>query len=677
MPFKNLPTEKYKSEQNIYETSPTNIPSIRKYLFFILLLTTPLLFSTIAVHPVHSPAQSYSHPMYPTMPSYYSSLQSNYTETRSGNTAGAMVEAFILQYGVQMWASSSYCMISNFQSRYLNGNRKSAGIKISHWNKGPGHLKTKMPEIKNIINGLHPHIIGISEANLHEKHDQNLSQLEDYTLHTCPTLENPALKTSRVVVYTHRSLIVKVRRDLMSNSYSSIWLEVGLPRHKKFLVGQTYREWQLPNQKDNESLSVPEQLARWTVFLDQWERALDSGLEVHLLGDLNINHCNWTETNLPKTNQTYKLRPLIQALFTHILPQGVSQCVVGPTRHWPGQVSSGLDHYYTNKPEKLSLVSTQHCGGSDHVLIFATRYSRSIKTSPRYIRKRSYKNFNPGDFIAAIKQVSWLDIYLCENVNDAVELLSSKITFILDTMAPMKTTQIRTRHAPWLSKQTVELMSERDQLQKAASESNSREDWNKFKASRNKINNRLKYEQISWEKARLEECDGNPSQTWKNVKNILNWKTSGSPNQLFYQGRLISKPQELADAQNQYFIEKINKLREDLPAPVSDPLLTLRSLMQGRGCSFSLHAVHPDEVEKVISNLSNSTSFGMDLIDTYTIKLVKAEILPAITHIVNLSISTKTFPDIWKRAKVIPLHKKEDLFNPKNYRPVAIIPIFS
>ena len=92
-------------------------------------------------------------------------------------------------------------MISNFQSKYSNGNRKSVGIKISHWNKGPGHLKTKIPEIKNIIKGLHPHIIGISEANLQEKHDRNLSQIEDYTLHTCPTLENPALKTSRVVVY--------------------------------------------------------------------------------------------------------------------------------------------------------------------------------------------------------------------------------------------------------------------------------------------------------------------------------------------------------------------------------------------------------------------------------------------------------------------------------------------
>ena len=148
-----------------------------------------------------------------------------------------------------------------------------------------------------------------------------------------------------------------------------------MPMHKKFIVGQIYREWQLPGKADISSLAVTEQLARWTVFLDQWERALDTGMEVHLLGDINLNHLNWTDLTLPANNQTSKLRTLITALFTRILPHGVSQCVVGPTRHWPGQTPSGLDHYYTNRPDKLSAVSTQHCGGSDHMLVFATRYS--------------------------------------------------------------------------------------------------------------------------------------------------------------------------------------------------------------------------------------------------------------------------------------------------------------
>ena len=274
------------------------------------------------------------------------------------------------------------------------------------------------------------------------------------------------MKTSRLVIYTHNSLVVKLRPELMSSDHTSIWMEVGLPYHKKYLVCQAYREWQLLGQSDKYSLSVAEQLNRWTVLLDQWERALDTGMEVHLLEDLNINHCNWTSLNLPSSNQTYKLKTLIQALFTRILPQGVSQMVIDPTRYWPGQEPSGLDHYFTNKPAKLSPLHKPNWGGSDHMLIHAVRYSRSAKPSPRYVRKRSYKNFNSDSFIAAVQQLSWLDLYLCQDVNVAVKLLSDKLTFILDTMAQMKTIQVRKKYVPWLSKTTLSLIKERNILHK-------------------------------------------------------------------------------------------------------------------------------------------------------------------------------------------------------------------
>lgn len=330
---------------------------IAKYVIFPILLVFLILPLENLFH-LQNSNKSYSHPLYPPPDSFTSVHQPCPADYCSGNITADIACNFILSHGVNILASFTFNMVTNFQSRYLHGNRRSGGIKISHWNKGPGFLQNKIPEIKNIINGLHPHIIGISEANLHQHHDHNLVQLEDYRLHSCSTINNPSLKTSRVVVYTHRSLVVKIRPDLMCDKYPSIWIEVGLPRHKKFLVGQTYREWQLPNQPDRSSLNVLEQLNRWTIFLDQWEKALDSGLEVHLLGDLNINHCNWTDTNLPASNQTSKLHSLISALFTRIFPLGVSQHVVGPTRHWPGQVSTGLDHYYTNKPGKLSPVQS-------------------------------------------------------------------------------------------------------------------------------------------------------------------------------------------------------------------------------------------------------------------------------------------------------------------------------
>ena len=99
--------------------------------------------------------------------------------------------------------------------------------------------------------------------------------------------------------------------------------------------------------------------------------------------------------------------------------------------------------------------------------------------------------------------------------------------------------------------------------------------------------------------------------------------------------------------------------------------------MQDRQCNFNLKAVHPEDVLKVIKSLKNSKSTGTDNIDTWVIKLAAPDILPALTHIINLSMLQSTFPSMWKHAQVVPLLKKGDALTPKNYRPVALLPIFS
>ena len=285
------------------------------------------------------------------------------------------------------------------------------------------------------------------------------------------------------------------------------------------------------------------------------------------------------------------------------------------------------------------------------MLISGIRRSKSFKTSCRYIRKRSYKNFDKQLFIKAVQEVGWLDLYLCNDVNKAVNIFNQKITDILDEMAPMKTFQVRANYAPFLSEKTVKLMKIRDEQHKLASETKSREDWIRYKKTRNEISNRLKYEESSWQKSRLEACSSNSAKTWKNIKGILSWHTSGSPTKLFYKGSLRTKAQDLADSQNEFFIEKIENIQANMPHPVSDPLSKLKSLMAGRKCSFSLSMVHPDQVGTIISSLNNTSAFGFDQIDTSVIKLIRQEIVPAVTHILNLSISARKFPESWKSPR--------------------------
>ena len=52
--------------------------------------------------------------------------------------------------------------------------------------------------------------------------------------------------------------------------------------------------------------------------------------------------------------------------------------------------------------------------------------------------------------------------------------------------------------------------------------------------------------------------------------------------------------------------------------------------------------------------------------------------VPSVCHILNLSLQSNKFPTKWKIAKVVPLYKgKGSKIDPKNYRPVAILPILS
>ena len=210
---------KYKNiENNIHSQSnnseePTNNLNFNLKLFPILkvAILTPFILALLHLPLLQHQEQSYSHPMYPTANLQIFKFNSIIP---NGKVAADLESGLIISYGINMLAASSFSMVNNFHSRYY-GNRKNQGIKISAWNKGGGYLQNKMPELNNIINGLHPHVLGISEANLKDTHDQNLVHLEDYILHTCPTITNPNLLTSRVVVYTHKSLVVKLRPDLM------------------------------------------------------------------------------------------------------------------------------------------------------------------------------------------------------------------------------------------------------------------------------------------------------------------------------------------------------------------------------------------------------------------------------------------------------------------------------
>ena len=85
----------------------------------------------------------------------------------------------------------------------------------------------------------------------------------------------------------------------------------------------------------------------------------------------------------------------------------------------------------------------------------------------------------------------------------------------------------------------------------------------------------------------------------------------------------------------------------------------------------------PTTSYEIISNLNNYKSPGPDDFGPKLLKLIINFIAPVLEYIFNLSFCTGVVPNKFKFAKIIPILKKAPTNIPGNYRPIALLSIFS
>jgi len=82
--------------------------------------------------------------------------------------------------------------------------------------------------------------------------------------------------------------------------------------------------------------------------------------------------------------------------------------------------------------------------------------------------------------------------------------------------------------------------------------------------------------------------------------------------------------------------------------------------------------VTDDEVATLLKTVADKQC-ALDPVPTWLVKQCADILVPVITTMVNLSVSSATFPHSQKLARVLPLLKKPDMdvFDLKSYRPVS------
>ena len=132
--------------------------------------------------------------------------------------------------------------------------------------------------------------------------------------------------------------------------------------------------------------------------------------------------------------------------------------------------------------------------------------------------------------------------------------------------------------------------------------------------------------------------------------------------------------QDISNHFNDYFInigkELLNRIK-----PVSK---TFRDYLTKKiHSSFKFKNTNPQEIAKILSELSNKNSTGHDMLSNKLKKSLSNALCVPLSILINQSLNSGRFPDVLKIAEVKPLHKAGQKTLMTNFRPISLLPVIS
>jgi len=296
---------------------------------------------------------------------------------------------------------------------------------------------------------------------------------------------------------------------------------------------------------------------------------------------------------------------------------------------------------------------------SDHMAVHCYLSVPRPPLKESTVTYRKLRNIDHASFSSDLKDVA-SKLVCTTDINKLAEDYNDKLRIVLDHHAPLSSKTIIERPTvPWFDNELKVLKNKRKKAERSWKKMKSEATLQAYQATRNLYVNTLNAKRTAHFTS-LISAAGNDAKKLFSVVNALCDKGRNSP--------LPAHDSEaaLANQFGTFFQDKISAIQEAI-GPRAPPIINTRAGPE----LHSFSALSEDEVSKLVSK-SKTASCSLDPVPTKLVKEHMDDLLPVLTHIINLSLSTGTFPEIWKNAVVVPLLKKDGLdLIPKNFRPVS------
>ena len=174
----------------------------------------------------------------------------------------------------------------------------------------------------------------------------------------------------------------------------------------------------------------------------------------------------------------------------------------------------------------------------------------------------------------------------------------------------------------------------------------------------------------------LYKSKNNAFKTWKVIKSLLSCsQNSTTPNEIKYNGNLITGSETISESFNSYF----SKIGLDLSAKFNqhDTNSYKKFPPKFHSSSLFIQSTSETEVIQLIHSLKNKNSCGPEEISAKFVILAADILATPLKILFNYTFECGIFLDCFKTAKVIPIYKQGDKTEKGNYRPISILSTFS
>ena len=384
---------------------------------------------------------------------------------------------------------------------------------------------------------------------------------------------------------------------------------------------------------------------------------------VIIVGDFNAKLSIWKKDD-PDTREGVEIGALTSSF-------GLTQMISEATHILPNS-STCIDLLFTNQPNLIieaGVYPSLH-PNCHHQIIFA-KINFEIFFPPIYDRQIwHYNNADVNGIRESINNVNWDRVFLGINVNKQVEVFNNYIMNIFHNYIPNETISINDNDPPWITKIIKMKISNKDDLYKNyIRNGRTALDFQKVQEACNLVNNLIlksKDKYYNRMSLKLKDPNTSPKAYWSILKSFFSDKKIPVIPPVFVNNEYITDFKTKADQFNIFFSNQCTLVDNSSTLP-NHNILPLNSLT-------TCH-INADNVLELIRSLDANKSHGFDQISARMLKIGDKSIVKPLLLIFENALNEGTFPLLWKKANVTPIHKKGDKSNIKNYRPISVLPL--